>query len=240
MNQEPGTVREADRNLRPVLPRLRLAGPQSSRSFSCSSRSRALTRSITSCEGRPSRLLRRKASRPPNRTAPTITSAMTNFIMRPSINRNPGRLLVVLDTNVVLDWLLFRLPVLDPLRDALSAGRTVIATHALLFEELTRVLERPQISRYTTEVGAVIDSYRTQTNLLDLEPQLLLHQDSLPNGFPRCRDPDDDKFMAFAWHSKTGVLVTKDRELLKLRKRARAFGITVLTIEEMLRNLPLP
>jgi putative PIN family toxin of toxin-antitoxin system len=144
---------------------------------------------------------------------------------------------IVLDTNVVLDWLLFRLPALEPLSAAAVAGRIEIATHALLFEELHRVLERPQIARYTTDVAAVTEAYRAHTTLLDLDPALLLRPELLPNGFPRCRDPDDDKFMAFAWHVKAGMLVSKDRELLKLRKRSRPFDITILTIEEMLRSL---
>ena len=146
----------------------------------------------------------------------------------------------VLDTNVVLDWLLFRLPSLEPLREALSAGRIAIPTHALLFGELARVLERPEISRYTSDVDAVLDSYRAQTMMADLSPSLLLRPDSLPDGFPRCRDPDDDKFLAFAWHSKVDALVTKDRELLRLRKRSRPFGLAILTIDEMLRILALP
>ena len=165
--------------------------------------------------------------------------------MRASIDRNradpliagPAKRQLVLDTNVVLDWLLFRLPALDPLRDALSAGRIVIATHELLFEELRRVLPRPEISRYTTDVGGVIEAYRAQTAMAPLPPELLLSQESLPAGFPHCRDPDDDKFLAFAWHSKSDALVTKDREVLRLRKRVRSFGVSILTIEDMLGGL---
>jgi putative PIN family toxin of toxin-antitoxin system len=147
-------------------------------------------------------------------------------------NAKPRRQLV-LDTNVVLDWLLFQLPALELLREALSAGDVVIPTHALLFEELTRVLERPNISRYASDVQAVIEGYRAQTRMTDLEPALLLQSSSLPSGFPRCRDSDDDKFLAFAWHTKADALVTKDRELLKLRKRARPFDVAILTIDEM-------
>jgi len=152
----------------------------------------------------------------------------------------PARRQLVLDTNVVLDWLLFRLPTLEPLREALSARRVIIPTHALLFEELARVLPRPEISRYTTDVSAVIDAYRTQTAMTDLPPALLLDHGSRPSSFPRCRDPDDDKFLAFAYHTKADALVTKDREVLKLRKRVRPFGITILTIDEMLRGLEAP
>jgi uncharacterized protein len=150
---------------------------------------------------------------------------------------SPTKRQLVLDTNVVLDWLLFRLPTLDPLRDALASGHLVVPTHPLLFEELTRVLPRPEISRYTTNVGVVIDAYQAQTAMTDLAPPLLLDHGSLPNGFPRCRDPDDDKFLAFTYHARVDALVTKDRELLKLRKRARPFGVSILTIDEMLQQL---
>jgi putative PIN family toxin of toxin-antitoxin system len=144
---------------------------------------------------------------------------------------------LILDTNVVLDWLLFELPALDPLRAALLDRRATIITHALIFKELALVLERPQLERYVTDPLAVLDRYREKTTVIDLESALILDQAALPGTFPRCRDPDDDKFLALAWHAKVDALVSKDKALLKLKRKCRPFGFEVLRPDEMLRAL---
>lgn len=151
----------------------------------------------------------------------------TDYVIAPTLQ-------LVLDTNVVLDWLLFELPGLEPFRGALSEGRVTILTHALISEELTRVLELPRLQRYIKDSQALLGIYRAQTEMTDLEPALLMDKGTLPPGFPACRDPDDDKFLAFAFHSKADALVTKDKALLKLRKKARPFGFSIYRVEEML------
>lgn len=141
---------------------------------------------------------------------------------------------LVLDTNVVLDWLLFELPGLEPLREAIREGRVTIFTHALISDELSRVLGFPKLQKYVTDSQAVLANYRAQTQPTDLDPALLIEKSALPTGFPTCRDPDDDKFLAFALHCKADALVTKDEELLKLRRKAKPFGFSIYSVEEML------
>jgi predicted nucleic acid-binding protein len=55
----------------------------------------------------------------------------------------------------------------------------------------------------------------------------------LPPGFPRCRDPDDDHFLALAHHAAADALVSKDRAVLKLRRRARKFGVRILDVRQL-------
>jgi len=56
----------------------------------------------------------------------------------------------------------------------------------------------------------------------------------LPPGFPHCRDPDDDIFLALAHHTRAAALVTRDKLLLKLRKRARKHGLAILDVQQMI------
>jgi predicted nucleic acid-binding protein len=51
----------------------------------------------------------------------------------------------------------------------------------------------------------------------------------LPAGFPNCRDTDDQHFLALAYHARADGLLTKDRQLLRLRKRAARFGVTIVS-----------
>ncbi len=134
----------------------------------------------------------------------------------------------------MLDWLLFELPGLEPLREAIREGRATIVTHALISDELARVLEFPKLQKYLTDSRAVLANYRAQTQPTDLDPALLIEKNALPTGFPTCRDPDDDKFLAFALHCKADALVTKDEELLRLRRRVKSFGFSIYSAEEML------
>jgi predicted nucleic acid-binding protein len=40
---------------------------------------------------------------------------------------------------------------------------------------------------------------------------------------PQCRDPDDQKFLTLAARARADCLVTRDRELLRLRRRSAAW-----------------
>lgn len=44
---------------------------------------------------------------------------------------------------------------------------------------------------------------------------------------PLCRDPDDQKFLELAQAAKAGLLVTKDKALLALAKKADRFGFRI-------------
>ena len=48
----------------------------------------------------------------------------------------------------------------------------------------------------------------------------------------RCKDPDDQKFIDLAVAANATWLVTKDRELLKLARRAAKLGVAVLRPQE--------
>jgi putative PIN family toxin of toxin-antitoxin system len=139
----------------------------------------------------------------------------------------------VLDTNVVLDWLVFHDAAVDPLRDRIQDGRIVVLSNAHALEELRRVLGYPQFKLDAAGQAAVLDRYRSFTTRAS---GAVVPDDAertpLPQGFPRCGDPHDDFLLALAYHAKADALVSKDKRVLKVRRRAAAFGFSVLSVPQ--------
>jgi putative PIN family toxin of toxin-antitoxin system len=119
--------------------------------------------------------------------------------------------LLVLDTNVVLDLLHFDDASAQPLRDALMEGRMRCAVTDATFGEWQRVLGYPEFALNATQQAALAARYR--------ELATLIAMDTAVSGLPRCSDPDDQKFIELAAAARAGALVSKDRAVLKLRRR---------------------
>lgn len=120
---------------------------------------------------------------------------------------------VVLDTNVWLDWLVFRDPGVAAVREAVSAGRAELCIDEPCAEELARVLAYP-LGRFTLDADA---QARALAEALALAKRW--DDPARDAKLPVCRDPDDQKFLALADACGAQVLVTKDLELLRLAKR---------------------
>lgn len=144
--------------------------------------------------------------------------------------RNDGALLLklILDTNVVLDWLVFRDQRVAELQPALDGGRLEIVTHAPAVDELRRVLAYAQFKLATDQQQEMLARYCSQTRLVTLPDGSSLDDLGLPPGFPRCRDRDDQHFLALAYHERADGMLSRDAALLELAKRVRKFGVTVL------------
>ena len=123
---------------------------------------------------------------------------------------------LVLDTNVVLDLLVFRDPGVGPLRSAIEARRVELVTSAECLVELRRVLGYPGFKLDAAAQDAAFDWYETRVEVAEhpVPTQLL----------PRCRDADDQKFLELAWAAGADHLVTKDKALLELARRVKKLG----------------
>lgn len=143
-----------------------------------------------------------------------------------SVNPRPSRL--VLDTNIVLDCLVFRDLATNELTAAIEARRVQALVHQYALAELKRVLTYPQCRLTVTEQRQVLDRYLAATTLVSMPDGFSSCALLLPTAFPRCRDHDDDAFLALAYHAQADGLVTKDKAILKLRRKARRFGVTIL------------
>jgi putative PIN family toxin of toxin-antitoxin system len=140
---------------------------------------------------------------------------------------------LVLDTNVVLDWLVFEDAGVEALRRGIENRRIALVTYELALAELRRVLTYPQLQLEPAEQAAVFETYRATASLAAVPQGYSPEQLMLPSGFPRCRDPDDDHFLALTHHAGADALVSKDKAVLKLRKRARKFGVTILDLRQL-------
>jgi putative PIN family toxin of toxin-antitoxin system len=139
----------------------------------------------------------------------------------------------ILDTNIVLDCLVFRDPWTRDLIDALEARRVHALVHPLTLDELQRVLTYPQFRLDAAQQAEVMDRYLGMTTSVGTPEGFSREDLLLPTGFPRCRDRDDEVFLALAYHARADGLVTKDRAVLKLRKKARKFGVAIVAPREV-------
>ncbi|MBL8520032.1 MAG: PIN domain-containing protein [Betaproteobacteria bacterium] len=147
----------------------------------------------------------------------------------------PPRL--VLDTNVVVDWLVFDDPFMAPLREGVTAGHVEVIAHPPAVEELRRVLGYKSLKLDPARQAAIFDRYLAQTRVAALPAGFSIKNLLTPGGFPRCRDRDDQHFLALAFHSRCDALVSRDDAVYGLKSRAAKFGVTIWNVREMIAAL---
>jgi uncharacterized protein len=145
---------------------------------------------------------------------------------------NPS-LRLVLDTNIVLDCLVFRDQSTRELMAAIEARRAQVLVHQYALDELERVLAYPQCRLAATEQQQVLDRYLAAATMAPMPDEFSRDTLLLPPNFPRCRDRDDEPFLALAYHAQADGLVTKDKAVLKLRRKARKFGVAIFALTEL-------
>jgi putative PIN family toxin of toxin-antitoxin system len=153
---------------------------------------------------------------------------------------------LVLDTNVVFDLLHFDDAVARPLRHALEDGRVCCVVTEATQEEWRRVLSYPEFALDAAQQAALISRYQSLSLLVEsIDAEVGLPPKGTPihyglkpvwSRMPRCSDPDDQKFLELAAASQAQGLVSKDRALLKLRRRCAPL-FRVMTPDEAVRWL---
>lgn len=129
--------------------------------------------------------------------------------------------LIVLDTNAVLDWLLFRDPGMAAIVAAIGAGQVRWVATAAMRDEFAHVLGRGlAIARGHDPTGweAAWGRHCTLRPVAPAAPAAL-----------RCTDADDQKFIDLACAASARWLVSRDRAVLRLRRRATAAGLAIVT-----------
>jgi len=138
----------------------------------------------------------------------------------------------VLDTNVVIDWLMFNDPYMDPLRERVADGRLVVLTHQPALVELKRVLGYRQLKLDAVRQAEIYARYESSTTEVALPDGASLKKLMLPGGFPRCRDRDDEHFIALAYHHKVDALVSRDNAVFGMKSRVAKYGLTILNVQQ--------
>jgi len=132
---------------------------------------------------------------------------------------------LVLDTNVVLDWLAFGHPVGATLAAALTSGRCRWIRTRAMRDELADVIARESLKRWAIDAPAVLAVFDALGVDVGTPAPLVA------SASPRCSDPDDQMFIDLAVARSAHVLLTRDRALLRLASRARRLGVRIATPE---------
>ncbi|MEO7151649.1 MAG: PIN domain-containing protein [Burkholderiaceae bacterium] len=135
-------------------------------------------------------------------------------------------LLLVLDTNVVLDWLYFRDPRCDALARTIRTGRACWLASGAMHDELAHVLGRGvrTIGERAGDAAAVLAGWRRWATPLERDGR------AVPPGL-RCSDADDQKFIDLAWQVGASALLSRDRAVLKLARRAALHGLRICDVD---------
>ena len=130
----------------------------------------------------------------------------------------------VLDTNVVLDLLLFKDSRVQHLRQALIArALRWIATERMLVE-LGQVLRRAALAHWGHDSEVLMAEALQCCQRVDVCAES-------GGRVPRCIDPDDQIFIDLAWRWPAMLLFSRDRAVLRLARPARAHGLWIGTPE---------
>ena len=125
---------------------------------------------------------------------------------------------VVLDTNVLLDLWVFDDPGTRWLAAAIAAGRVAVLRTVAIEAELVDVLGRARFALARERQQAILAAWQASSECAAVPPVASVV----------CSDPDDQKFLDLALHARAALLLTKDRALLKLRRRAATVGLAIV------------
>ena len=131
---------------------------------------------------------------------------------------------LVLDTNIVLDLLVFADPDTALLRQLLQTGALHWVATAPMRNELERVLAyahiAPRVLFYGLSTASVLSAFDAQVRCVPVAARVPAVV---------CKDADDQRFLDLA-AAHGAVLLSKDRAVLPLRKRLRDHGANVGTV----------
>ena len=132
------------------------------------------------------------------------------------------RPVLVLDTNIVLDWLVFRNPVCEILVASVQTGQAHWIASRSMRDELEHVLTRKKLDDWAPDIAFVLACWDRWAHAVEIGPPSQCRT-------LRCADPDDQKFIDLAMHAAADALISRDRALLRLARRALSLGVHVLT-----------
>jgi len=129
---------------------------------------------------------------------------------------------LVLDTNIVLDWLVFDDPDVVGVRGAITSGRMCWVASPTMRDELESVLARGSLLAWRPDPGRIWSTWHRWATMVAPRAMPPVHQ-------LRCTDPDDQKFVELALQVGASALLSRDRALLRLAGRARDRGLAIMT-----------
>ncbi len=139
----------------------------------------------------------------------------------------PGFPRIVLDSNVLLDLWLFDDPAVRPLRAAIEAGHLRALRSAACDAEFAEVLARRRFKLDPSDCERLLARWSAcSAPIAVIAPAPVV-----------CSDVDDQKFLDAAFSAQAHALLTRDKGLLQLARRAAAAGLTICAPTAALRQI---
>ncbi|MDC8773288.1 PIN domain-containing protein [Paucibacter sp. hw8] len=135
---------------------------------------------------------------------------------------------VVIDTQVIMDWLVFNNQSVAPLIQAVQTQALRWIGLAAMKAELLHVLGRGIAASYGPDLVLIDQEFARWCHLIEKDP--------LPAVRLVCRDKDDQMFIDLALAEQASFLISRDRAVLALAKRARRAGLAIMTPEAWIKQ----
>lgn len=120
--------------------------------------------------------------------------------------------IVVLDTNILLDILVFDDERAHPLRGALEGGFVDAVATTRTIDEFVDVVSRPQFKLTAEAQNSIVKQWRSWCRVVE---------DATLDVAPwKCKDRDDQVFINLTYTLRPATLISKDKQVLKVAKRA--------------------
>ena len=126
---------------------------------------------------------------------------------------------LVLDTNVILDLLVFKDPSAEPIRLLLDTQQVDALRTLASMAELIDVIGRPAFKLSQADQEKIVQSWESSSRLVEntaIEPAPFT-----------CRDPDDQVFINMAYSLRPTLLLSKDLRVLELQAIAKQHGVEI-------------
>jgi putative PIN family toxin of toxin-antitoxin system len=139
---------------------------------------------------------------------------------------------LVLDTNVILDLLVFQDPAAEVVRMALDAKLVDAVRSEASMLELIDVIQRPTFRLNKEEQSIILQAWESSTRLLEngaIEPAPFT-----------CRDQDDQVFLDMAYSLRPALLLSKDLRVLELQAIAKRHGVEISQDYERVQHFATP
>jgi putative PIN family toxin of toxin-antitoxin system len=139
---------------------------------------------------------------------------------------------LVLDTNVILDLLVFQDPAAEVVRMALDAKLVDAVRSEASMLELIDVIQRPTFRLNKEEQSIILQAWESSTRLLEngaIEPAPFT-----------CRDQDDQVFLDMAYSLRPALLLSKDLRVLELQAIAKRHGVEISQDYERVQHFSTP
>jgi putative PIN family toxin of toxin-antitoxin system len=136
---------------------------------------------------------------------------------------------LVLDTNIILDLLVFKDPVAEPIRQLLDAKLVDAVRSEASMLELIDVIQRPAFKLSREEQERILQIWESSARLMENEA-------IEPAPFT-CRDLDDQIFLDMAYSIRPALLLSKDLLVLELHTIAKTHGVEISNQYDRLQTL---